>query len=77
MNYKISVIDDNAADTEYVALQVMCDFKELNLYTFFTNGDLLDTPKWDTGRKEGQIKSTQHDVGYFDIALELARYVVE
>lgn len=40
-------------------------------------GDLLDAPEWDTRRKEGETKGTQHDTGHFDIALELARYVVE
>lgn len=62
---------------ECAALQAMCDFKRLNLYTFFTSGDLLDAPEWDTRRKEGETKGTQHDTGHFDIALELARYVVE
>lgn len=27
-------------------------------------------------RKEGESKGTQHDAGHFDIALELARYVI-
>lgn len=66
-----------SVEMECAALQAMCDFKELNLYTFFTSGDLLDAPEWDTRRKEGETKGTQHDTGHFDIALELARYVVE
>lgn len=66
-----------SVEMECAALQAMCDFKELNLYTFFTSGDLLDDPQWDARRKEGQIIGTQHDAGHFDIALELARYVVE
>ena len=49
----------------------MCDFKGLNLYAFFTSGDLLDAPEWDSRRKEGETKNTQHDAGHFDIALEL------
>ena len=64
-----------SVEMECAALQAMCDFRGLNLYTFFTSGDLLDAPKWDTRRKEGQTKGTQHDAGHFDIALELARYV--
>ncbi len=66
-----------SVEMECAALQAMCDFRGLNLYTFFTSGDLLDAPEWDTRRKEGQTKGTQHDTGHFDIALELARYVVE
>lgn len=66
-----------SVEMECAALQAMCDFKGLNLYTFFTSGDLLDAPEWDTRRKEGETKGTQHDTGHFDIALELARYVVE
>ena len=64
-----------SVEMECAALQAMCDFRGLNLYTFFTSGDLLDAPKWDTRRKEGQTKGTQHDTRHFDIALELARYV--
>lgn len=63
-------------EMECAGLQAMCDFKGLDLYTFFTSGDLLDAPKWDSRRKEGQTKGTQHDTGHFDIALELAYYVV-
>lgn len=65
-----------SVEMECAGLQAMCDFRGLNLYTFFTSGDLLDAPKWDARRKEGQTKGTQHDAGHFDIALELARYVV-
>lgn len=66
-----------SVEMECAGLQAMCDFKGLDLYTFFTSGDLLDAPKWDSRRKEGQMKDTQHDVGHFDIALELAYYVVK
>ena len=66
-----------SVEMECAALQAMCDFKELDFYTFFTGGDLLDAPELDTRQKEGQIKNTQHDAGHFDIALELARYVVK
>ena len=65
-----------SVEMECAALQAMCDFRRLNLYTFFTSGDLLDAPKWDERHKAGEKKGTQHDVGHFDIALELARYVV-
>lgn len=66
-----------SVEMECAALQAMCDFRGLNLYTFFTSGDLLDAPEWDARHKEGQTEGTQHDAGHFDIALELARYVVE
>lgn len=55
----------------------MCDYRKLNVYFFFTCGDLLDAPKWDDRMKKNQVKNTQHDSGHFDIALELARYIVE
>ena len=65
-----------SVEMECAALQAMCDFRGLNFYTFFTSGDLLDAPKWDAREKEGEMKGTQHDTGHFDIALELARYIV-
>ena len=55
----------------------MCDFRNLNVYFFFTCGDLLDAPEWDARMKKNQIKNTQHDSGHFDIALELARFIAE
>lgn len=65
-----------SVEMECAALQAMCDFRGLDLYMFFTSGDLLDAPEWDNRRKENEIKGTQHDAGHFDIALELAHYVV-
>ncbi len=64
-----------SVEMECAALQVMCDFRGLQLYTFFTSGDLLDAPEWDERHKDGEIEGTQHDGGHFDIALELAYYV--
>ena len=66
-----------SVEMECAALQAMCDFRGLNLFMFFTSGDLLDAPEWDERHKEGEIEGTQHDAGHFDIALELARYVAE
>ncbi len=66
-----------SVEMECAALQAMCDFRGLKLYVFFTSGDLLDAPKWDLRFNEDKKKGTQHDVGHFNIALELARYVVE
>ena len=66
-----------SVEMECAALQAMCDFRGLNFYTFFTSGDLLDAPKWDIRHKDGEMKGTQHDSRHFDIALELARYIVD
>ena len=65
-----------SVDMECSALQAVCDFRGLELYTFFTSGDLLDAPEWDQRHKAGEVKDTQHDAGHFDIAIELARYIV-
>lgn len=64
-----------SVEMECAAVQAMCNFRGLNVYFFFTCGDLLDAPKWDARREKNQIKGTQHDPGHFDIALELACYV--
>lgn len=66
-----------SVEMECAALQAMCDFRGVNLYAFFTSGDLLDAPKWDIRLYEDVKKGTQHDVGHFRIALELARFVAE
>lgn len=66
-----------SVEMECAALQAMCDFKGLDLYAFFTSGDLLDAPEWDARQKDGKTAGTQHDAGHFDIALALARYVTE
>ncbi len=66
-----------SVEMECAAVQAMCDFRGLNAYFFFTSGDLLDAPEWDARRGKNQKKDTQHDPGYFDIALELARYIAE
>ena len=57
------------------AVQAVCDFRGLEVYMFFTSGDLLDAPEWTARRDENQIKGTQHDSGHFEIALALAEYV--
>ncbi len=64
-----------SVEMECSALQAMCNFRNLQLYVFFTSGDLLDAPKWDARCIIGEKKGTQHDSGHFDIALELAYYV--
>ncbi len=64
-----------SVEMECAAMQAMCDFRGLELYAFFTSGDLLDAPEWDMRCQEGEVKGTQHDPGHFRIAMELARYV--
>ena len=65
-----------SVEMECAAIQAMCDYRGFDVYYFLTSGDLLDAPKWDSRMKKNQKKHTQHDPGHFDIALELARYVV-
>ena len=66
-----------SVEMECSAVQAMCDFRNLEFYTFFTSGDLLDSPKWDERHKKGELEGTQHDSTHFDIAIELANYVSE
>lgn len=64
-----------SVEMECAGIQAMCYFRNLEFYTFFTSGDLLDVPQWDKRHKDGEIAGTQHDSAHFDIALELANYV--
>lgn len=64
-----------SVEMECSAIQAMCNFRNLEFYTFFTSGDLLDAPEWDERHKDGEYKGTQHDSRHFDIAIELADYV--
>ena len=66
-----------SVEMECSALQAVCDFRNLNLYMFFTSGDLLDAPEWDKRHKDEELKGTQHDTLHFEIALKLADYVTE
>ena len=63
-----------SVEMECSAIQALCNFRNLDFYTFFTSGDLLDSPKWDERHKNGEIEGTQHDSTHFDIAIELAVY---
>jgi purine-nucleoside phosphorylase len=65
-----------SVEMECAGVQAMCDFRGLDLYPFFTSGDLLDAPEWDQRIKENN-DGGQHDVGHFDIALALAEYITE
>lgn len=66
-----------SVEMECSAIQAMCDFRNLEFYTFFTSGDLLDAPKWDERRKKGELSGTQHDSLHFEIALRLADYITK
>ena len=63
-----------SVEMECAGVQAMCDFRGLELYPFFTGGDLLDAPEWDE-RGKNYSSGGQHDVGHFRIALALADYV--
>lgn len=66
-----------SVEMECAALQAMCGFRGLELYMFFTSGDLLDVPEWDPRNDGENTSGTQHDPGHFRIALELAGYVCD
>jgi purine-nucleoside phosphorylase len=63
-----------SVEMECAGVQAMCSFRGLELYPFFTSGDLLDAPEWDKRGEEYSVGG-QHDRGHFDIALALAEYV--
>ncbi len=63
-----------SVEMECAGVQAMCHFRGLDLYPFFTSGDLLDAPEWDDRGKE-YSNGGQHDVGHFRIALALADFV--
>lgn len=66
-----------SVEMEGAAVQAVCDFRGLEVYLFFTGGDLLDAPEWTDRKEAGQIEHTQHDPGHFEIALGLAEYVAD
>ena len=66
-----------SVEMECAALQALCDFRGLELYPFFTSGDLLDAPEWTERNPDGALAGTQHDASHFEIALALAVYVCE
>ena len=63
-----------SVEMECAGVQAMCSFRGLELYSFFTSGDLLDAPEWDD-RWKACNDGGQHDVGHFSIALALADFV--
>lgn len=63
-----------SVEMEGAAVQAMCDFRGVDLYMFFTSGDMLDAPEWNS-RWNDDNSGTQHDVGHFNIAITLADYI--
>lgn len=63
-----------SVEMECAGVQAMCDFRGLELYAFFTSGDLLDAPEWEERCRENN-DGGQHDTGHFRIALALAEFV--
>lgn len=66
-----------SVEMESAGVQAVCDFRGLDLYVFFTSGDLLDAPVWDSRRPKTGEAGTQHDLSHFEIALSLAAYAAE
>jgi purine-nucleoside phosphorylase len=64
-----------SVEMECASLQAMCNFRNLNLYMFFSSGDLLDAPKWDSRKYDDGTRGSQHDPLLFQIAIDLACYL--
>lgn len=64
-----------SVEMECAALQAMCDYRNLEFYTFFTSADLLDAPEWDKRCEDGELEGTQHDALHFNIALGPAEFI--
>lgn len=57
-------------EMECSAMQSVCDFRNVNLYFFFSSRDLLDSSECDSRIKdENDYTGTQHDSRVFDIAI--------
>ena len=66
-----------SVEMECASMQAACDFRNVELYFFLSSGDLLDSPEWDTRIKDkNDYTGTQHDSRLFDIAIELADYII-
>ncbi len=65
-----------AVEMECAAVQAVCDFRGVELFSFLKSGDLLDAPQWDH-RSEAGNRGSQHDPRYFLLALELAEFVTK
>lgn len=65
-----------SVEMEGAALQAVCNFRGLDLFLFFTSGDLLDAPEWDPRDLDG-VAGGQHDASHFAIALALARWLAD
>lgn len=59
-------------EMEAAAIQAVCNFREIDLLTFFYAGDNLDIPNWDKRSLAGDIKLDQK-MGVAMLALEMAK----
>lgn len=65
-----------AVDMEASGLESLCEYRNVNYYTFFFGGDLLDAPIWDhSNLGDEKEKKSQQDA--FDIAFLLAQEITE
>lgn len=58
-------------EMEAAALQAVCNFREIDLVTFFYAGDNLDIPNWDKRSLAGEVKLDKK-MGVAMLALEMA-----
>lgn len=58
-------------EMEAAAIQAVCNFRQIDLLTFFYAGDNLDIPNWDKRSLAGEIKLDQK-MGVALLALEMA-----
>jgi len=59
-------------EMEAAAIQAVCNFRGIDLLTFFYAGDNLDIPDWDKRSLAGEIKLEQK-MGVAMVALEMAK----
>lgn len=62
-------------EMEAAALEAICDYRGIDLYTFFFAGDLLDGDVWDPAEL-AHDKQTKHQLGCFSAALALAKEIL-
>lgn len=61
----------NVVEMEAAALQAVCNFRGIDLLTFFYAGDNLDIPNWDKRSLAGEIKLDKK-MGVAMLAMEMA-----
>lgn len=63
-----------AVDMELSAVQAMCDFKQINLYSFLYSADNLDYSTWQKGLLDNM--PIDERLKYFYIALNIAKILI-